>query len=105
MKATILINQEPLQNREEILESNEVVLAQMDISIDDHPYDTILATKIESFAKLGTIFTVLFCTFDNKRYNILVTSDENAAREKFIEFAKIFDEKGRDAVLSKLRKE
>lgn len=105
MKAIILINQEPLQNREEILESNEVVLAQMDISIDDHPYDTILVTKIESFAKLGTIFTVLFCTFDNKWYNILVTSNENAAREKYIEFAKFFYEKGRDAVLSKLRKE
>ena len=105
MKETILVNQEPLQNREAILENNEVILSQMDISIDDYPYDTLLSTKIESFAKLGTIFAVLFCTFDNKRYNILITSDENAAREKFIEFAKIFVEEGRDGIFSELRKE
>ena len=105
MKETILINHEALINREVILENNEVILAQMDISIDNHPYDSLIATKTESSAEPGTIFTVLFCARDNKRYNVFITSEENAAREKFIEFAKIFDEEGRDSVLAKLQKE
>ena len=87
------------------MENNEAILSQIDISIDDYPYDTLLFTKIESFAKLGTIFTVLFCTFDDKRYNVFVTSDKNAACKKFGEFAKIFVEDGRDGVFAELRKE
>lgn len=99
MKEKIMINHEA------ILKSNEVILAQVDYSDD-----SLFATKTEnaivgSSAEPGTIFTILFRTFDDKRYNVLVTSDENAARKRFLMFSNIFFEKGRDGVLAELRKE
>ena len=99
------MKEKTLINHEAILKNNEVILAQIDNSAD-----SLFATKIEnaivgSSAETETIFTILFRTFDDKRYNVLVTSDENAARERFLMFSNIFFEKGRDGVLAELRKE
>ena len=99
------MKEKTLINHEAILKNNEVILAQIDNSAD-----SLFATKTEnavvgSSAEPETIFTILFRTFDDKRYNILVTSDENAARERFLMFSNIFFEKGRDGVLAELRKE
>ena len=99
------MKEKTLINHEAILKSNEVILAQIDNSAD-----SLFATKTEnaivgSAAEPGTIFTILFRTFDDKRYNVLVTSDENAARQRFLMFSNIFFEKGRDGVLAELRKE
>ena len=99
------MKEKTLINHEAILKNNEVILAQIDNSAD-----SLFATKTEnaivgSSAETETIFTILFRTSDDKRYNVLVTSDENAARERFLMFSNIFFEKGRDGVLAKLRKE
>ena len=99
------MKEKTLINHEAILKNNEVILAQIDNSAD-----SLFATKTEnaivgSSAEPETIFTILFRTFDDKRYNVLVTSDENAARERFLMFSNIFFEKGRDGVLAELRKE
>ena len=99
------MKEKTLINHEAILKNNEVILAQIDNSAD-----SLFATKTENAivgqsAEPGTIFTILFRTFDDKRYNVLVTSDENAARERFLMFSNIFFEKGRDGVLAELRKE
>ena len=99
------MKEKTLINHEAILKNNEVILAQIDNSAD-----SLFATKtenaiVESSAEPGTIFTILSRTFDDKRYNVLVTSDENAARERFLMFSNIFFEKGRDGVLAALRKE
>ena len=99
------MKEKTLINHEAILKKDEVILAQIDNSAD-----SLFATKTEnaivgSSAEPETIFTILFRTFDDKRYNVLVTSDENAARERFLMFSNIFFEKGRDGVLAALRKE
>ena len=99
------MKEKTLINHEAILKNNEVILAQIDNSAD-----SLFATKTEnaivgSSAEPETIFTILFRTFDDKRYNVLVTSDENAARERFLMFSNIFFEKGRDGLLAELRKE
>ena len=87
------MKEKTLINHEAILKNNEVILAQIDNSAD-----SLFATKTEnaivgSSADPGTIFTIftiLFRTFDDKRYNVLVASDENAARERFLMFSNIF---------------
>ena len=104
------MKEKTLINHEAILKNNEVILAQIDSGKDDRSSDSLFATKTEnavvgSSAEPETIFTILFRTSDDKKYNVLVTSDENAARERFLMFSNIFFEKGRDGVLAELRKE
>ena len=97
------MKEKTLINHEAILKNNEVILAQIDNSAD-----SLFATKTEnaivgSSAETETIFTILFRTSDDKRYNVLVTSDENAARQRFLMFSNIFFEKGKEGLLKELK--
>lgn len=84
----------------------ETVLATL--KVDERHIEkscTLILTRVEEISERTYVgYTVAFCSKDDgKVYNVLVSSDREACRRRFISAAKTLIEKGKEDLLKELK--
>ena len=84
----------------------EIILASL--KVDERYIErscTLVLTRVEAMSeRIYVAYTVAFCSKnDGKVYNVLVSSDQEACRKRFISAAKTLIEKGKEGLLKELK--
>ena len=84
----------------------EIILASL--KVDERYLEkscTLVLTRVEETSERTYVgYTVAFCSKnDGKVYNVLVSSNQEACRKRFISAAKTLIEKGKEGLLKELK--